>query len=52
MNLQMKIGIRKIHYVPIARYAVFGKISAAIFDDLPVTIAMAMLFDESTKLTH
>jgi len=31
---------------------IFEKISAAIFDDLPVTIAMAMLFGESAKLTH
>ena len=28
------------------------KISAAISTDLPVTIAMAMLFDKSAKLTH
>jgi hypothetical protein len=34
------------------RYAVFGKISAATLPDWPVTIAMAMLFGQSNKLTH
>jgi len=34
------------------RYAVSGKTSAASLTDSPVTIATAMLFDESAKLTH
>ncbi len=34
------------------RYAVFGEITAVILFDLPVTIAIAMLFGESNKLTH
>ncbi len=43
--------LENIQY-PKRRYAVFGKISAAILSDSPVTIATAMLFDESVNLTH
>jgi hypothetical protein len=38
--------------MPQGCYAVFGKISVAISPDLPVTIATAMLFSKSRKLTH
>ena len=43
--------ISKVHYVPEAAMQ-FLVISAAISTDLPVTIAMAMLFDKSDKLTR
>ena len=52
MIIQINIGILGKYTMYWHRYADNGKISAAILNDSSVTIAMAMLFDESFKLTH
>ena len=52
LNIINNTCILKETLCPQQRYAVFGEISAATLPDSSVTIAIAMLFDESNKLTH